>query len=119
LDYLLALKWRGLSEIYRVLKPGGHLVVVDLSRPTALPIKILTVLLVHEKVKRAAQDLPAIMKEVGSSRIESEDAWFRLLGFIRGSPQMNTPITLGLAQNLATLRQHERWTRQKLEAHQA
>lgn len=78
------LKLKGLTEIYRVLKPGGHLLIVDMNRPTALLIKILTAYIVHEKMHTGAQDLPAMMKEVGFKEIESKDIWFRLLGFVRG-----------------------------------
>ena len=78
------LKRKGLTQIYRVLKPGGHLIVVDMNRPTAFPIKILTAFLVHEKMDTGAQDLPAMMKEVGFSQIESKNTWFGLLGFVRG-----------------------------------
>lgn len=32
---------RGLAEIHRVMKPGGRLIVLEFSRPTAFPIKQL------------------------------------------------------------------------------
>ena len=78
------LKLKGLTEIYRVLKPGGHLLIVDMNRPTALHIKILAAFLIHEKMNTGAQDLPAMMKEVGFSEIEWKDTWSGLLGFVRG-----------------------------------
>lgn len=77
-------KVKGLAEIYRVLKPGGHLLIVDMNRPTALHIKILAALLIREKMDTGAQDLPTMMKGVGFGQIESKDTWSGLLGFVWG-----------------------------------
>ena len=68
------LKRQGLSEIARVLKPGGRLLVVDFKhkemhqgRPTLLGIGEI-----------GLQDLPALVKEAGISQIETGEMPFRI-----------------------------------------
>ncbi len=79
------LKLKGLSEIYRVLKPGGRLLVVDVQRPTTLRSRVLMAFLLHPKIETGAQDLPTLMKAVGFTHIEAGDIqFFPMLGFVRG-----------------------------------
>lgn len=78
------LKRDGLAEIYRVLKPGGHLLVVDMKRPTAIASRLLMTLLMHHgRMDTGVQDLPAILKAVGFTRIETGNTRFLPLGFVR------------------------------------
>lgn len=79
------LKRKGLAEVYRVLKPGGHVVIVDMKRPVSLHDRLMTRLLLHGKMDTGAQDLPALVKAAGFTQIETRDAWFALLGFVRAS----------------------------------
>jgi ubiquinone/menaquinone biosynthesis C-methylase UbiE len=64
------LKRQGLTEMARVLKPGGRLLVVDFRRPeeTAIPAERP----VHTGPwQSGVQDQPALMREAGFSQIES------------------------------------------------
>lgn len=71
------LKRQGLSEIARVLKPEGRLVIVDFKRPEerqGQPAQL-------GAGEIGLQDLPALMKEAGFSEIENGEIQFpRLMG---------------------------------------
>jgi demethylmenaquinone methyltransferase/2-methoxy-6-polyprenyl-1,4-benzoquinol methylase len=65
---------KGIAEIYRVLKPGGRVVILELSSPTAFPAKQLYTLYSRtaipfagrllSKEKQAYRYLPASVKAV-------------------------------------------------------
>jgi demethylmenaquinone methyltransferase/2-methoxy-6-polyprenyl-1,4-benzoquinol methylase/phosphoethanolamine N-methyltransferase len=78
-------KSKGLSEIYRVLKPGGHLLVVDVRRPAELHGRILMAFLLHPRIENGVDDLLAMMKAVGFSHIEAGGTGFLpMVGYVRG-----------------------------------
>jgi ubiquinone/menaquinone biosynthesis C-methylase UbiE len=78
------LKSKGLAEVYRVLKPGGHLFIVDIKRPSTLLHKALMAVLRHGNIHTGVQDLPAMMKEMGFTDLEAGDTGFILIGYVRG-----------------------------------
>jgi len=78
------LKLRGLTETYRVLKPGGRLLIADFMRPTAsLLNRFFTALSLHHGLKFGIEDLPELLKDVNFSQTTVLKERFSLIGFIR------------------------------------
>jgi ubiquinone/menaquinone biosynthesis C-methylase UbiE len=81
---------KGIAEIYRVLKPQGRLLVLDLALPAqALPRTIARMLLGGMQQHDLRELLP-LMEASGFSDIETAPAKFRILGlsilaFVSGS----------------------------------
>lgn len=80
-----ALKQRGLIEIYRVLKPGGRLLVVDMSRPTTRMQRLSMMVLVHRGLTGDVHDLLPIMKKIGFVGNQAGNLSRSVLGFVEGS----------------------------------
>jgi ubiquinone/menaquinone biosynthesis C-methylase UbiE len=78
-------KQKGLREIYRVLKPGGHLFVVDMQRPVGLVSHVLSTVMMHGHLHNGVQDLPTMMTEVGFTNIETSAFWLKMMGTVRGA----------------------------------
>lgn len=79
------LKVRGLAEIYRVLKPGGRLLVFDFMRPTKSFLnRFLITLTMHHGLTFGIEDLPKMLEETGFSQSKKMDEKFLFFGFVRG-----------------------------------
>lgn len=86
------LQVKGLAEIYRVLKPGGRLLIADMTRPgVSFHDKLFSILTLHSghSTRFGIQDLPELLKAAGYDGIQQLDARFLTIGFVRA----RKPIT--------------------------
>jgi ubiquinone/menaquinone biosynthesis C-methylase UbiE len=81
---------KGISEIYRVLKPQGRLLVVDSASPTKSLLKIFVKLISRGELPPDLRELLPLMQASGFSTLEIAPVNFKILGFspltfVRGS----------------------------------
>jgi ubiquinone/menaquinone biosynthesis C-methylase UbiE len=81
---------KGIAEIYRVLKPQGRLLVLDLALPTRPLPRTIAQMLFRGMLQHDLRELLPVMETAGFSDIEIAQAKFRVLGlailaFVRGS----------------------------------
>ena len=87
------LQVKGLAEIYRVLKPGGRLLIADMASPkSSTSQRVLTALALHHGLKLGVEDLRDILKGAGFGEITQLEQRFFIIGFVRA--------TKGVASNL-------------------
>ena len=78
------LRVRGLAEIYRVLKPGGRLLIADFMRPTGSFLNHLFIAFTrHQGLKSGIEDLEKLLKAAGFSQIIQLDGNVLIIGFVR------------------------------------
>jgi ubiquinone/menaquinone biosynthesis C-methylase UbiE len=78
------LKARGLAEIYRVLKPGGRLLIADFMRPTGSFLNHIFIAFTrHQGLKSGIEDLQKLLKTAGFNQIVQSDETVLLIGFVR------------------------------------
>jgi ubiquinone/menaquinone biosynthesis C-methylase UbiE len=77
------LKLTGLTEVYRVLKPGGRLLAVDIYRPTNPLWWLIVWVLYLTKFTRdhIAGRLPSYFKKAGFHQVETVGHWNGILTF--------------------------------------
>ena len=81
---------KGIAEIYRVLKPRGRLLVLDLALPTPPVQRAIAKTLFGGMLQHDLRELAPLMEASGFSNVESGPAKFRILGlsvlgFVRAS----------------------------------
>ena len=80
------LKVRGLAEIYRVLKPGGRLLIADFMRPTGSFLNHLFIAFTrHQGIESGIEDLEKLLKAAGFSQITKLDEQVLVIGFVRAT----------------------------------
>jgi ubiquinone/menaquinone biosynthesis C-methylase UbiE len=81
---------KGIAEIYRVLKPKGRLLVLDLALPTQPLPRTIAQKLLGGMLQHDLRELLPLMEASGFSDVEIAPVKFRILGlsvlaFVRGS----------------------------------
>jgi ubiquinone/menaquinone biosynthesis C-methylase UbiE len=71
---------KGIEEIYRVLKPHGKLLVLDISLPPDSLSRNILKFFLGFMLKHDLNELLPIMKSSGFSQLENSQAKFRVLG---------------------------------------
>ena len=80
------LQVKGLAEIYRVLKPGGRLMIADLLGPNASSSQhVLNALAMHQGLKVGVEDLQDTLKGAGFQEVTLLDQRFFIIGFVRAT----------------------------------
>lgn len=75
---------KGLAEIYRVLKPGGRLLIADLLGPKASSGQhIMNALAMHQGLKVGVEDLQGAIQGAGFSEVRLLERSFFIIGFVR------------------------------------
>lgn len=78
-------KRQGLAEVRRVLKPGGHLFVLDFQRPKTFFGRLSVGVAIHSMTDTSITDLPGMMRSAGFTDVQSGDTRIAYLGFVRGT----------------------------------
>src|SRR5215207_3176080 len=79
------LRVKGLAEIFRVLKPGGRLLIADLMRPNTSLKQIFTSLVMHHGMQFGIEDLRELLETAGFEEINQLEARFLTIGFVRAT----------------------------------
>jgi ubiquinone/menaquinone biosynthesis C-methylase UbiE len=78
------LQRRGLAESARVLKPGGHVLIVDFKRPTTGMARTVASFFGHGALREDIRDVAGLMREAGFTQVQAGDMSFGMLGFAIG-----------------------------------
>jgi len=83
------LRVKGLAEVRRVLKPGGRLLIAEMSRSgTSMHAKVFATLTLHRSRGRdqfGVEDLPVLLNEIGFDDVKLLDGHFLTIGFVKAT----------------------------------
>jgi SAM-dependent methyltransferase len=79
------LKPRALDEIRRVLKPNGHLLVVDFKQPANIRGPLAFPMFFLHGMPTGVEDLPTLMTDAGFGAVETGPTSYGPVGFVRAS----------------------------------
>ena len=78
------LKVRGLAEVYRVLKPGGRLLIADFMQPSQSILgHLMMVFTRHQGVQNGLEEVGKLLKNAGFSQVGPLKGNVLVIGFLR------------------------------------
>ncbi len=80
------LKRKGFADVYRVLKPGGHIYMVDFKPPRGPVLRHLTTALLGHRMMAESRvwEVPRLLEEAGCVEVESGATRSALMAFVSG-----------------------------------
>lgn len=78
------LKARGLAEVYRVLKPGGRLLIADFVQPSqSITNHLMMVFTRHRGVQNGLEEVGKLLDDAGFSQVSQLKGNVLVIGFMR------------------------------------